>query len=312
MRVGPSIVAARVSVDETITAIWRFANALGLLTDDINERTAAEGVTVDGLLIKDGGIPEAAITAHEAALALLFTQLGDEIGDSQVPESAVTQHEAALAILEAQIADGSILARLAGNETISGNWAFDIITDFQLGVRSLNQLLGTSVVIRSDVVNDSITRYQRDASGKMSWGPGDAVKDTTLFRAASGELATGEDLNIGGTLDLAGDLEISVGDINLTADVDNLNIGSDVQKRITGTSVWSITGIAGGRDGRMLFLTNVDTVDRFGLRHEDSSSSAGNRIITPTGGTILVEIRESAILVYDATSSRWRFMNYAL
>lgn len=46
------------------------------------------------------------------------------IVDGDIPESSVTQHEAALTILESQITDGSILARVASNETISGDWTF--------------------------------------------------------------------------------------------------------------------------------------------------------------------------------------------
>ena len=39
-----------------------------IFTDSIKESTTAAGVTIDGLLIKDSGIPEAAVTAHEAAI----------------------------------------------------------------------------------------------------------------------------------------------------------------------------------------------------------------------------------------------------
>jgi hypothetical protein len=44
--------------------------------------------------------------------------------NARVQESNVTQHEAALTILETQITDGAVLARVAGNETISGTWTF--------------------------------------------------------------------------------------------------------------------------------------------------------------------------------------------
>ncbi len=45
--------------------------------------------------------------------------------DARVAESNVTQHEAALTILESQITDGSILARVAASETITGTFAFN-------------------------------------------------------------------------------------------------------------------------------------------------------------------------------------------
>jgi len=55
---------ASLSTSGTLTT----SHASGLITDDITERTVAAGVTIDGLLIKDSGIPEAAVTAHEGAI----------------------------------------------------------------------------------------------------------------------------------------------------------------------------------------------------------------------------------------------------
>ena len=42
--------------------------AKSLSVDVINEKDAAAGVTIDGVLIKDSGVPEAVVTAHEAAI----------------------------------------------------------------------------------------------------------------------------------------------------------------------------------------------------------------------------------------------------
>jgi hypothetical protein len=44
------------------------------------------------------------------------------VPDANITASSVTQHEAALTILETQITDGSLLARVADAETISGVW----------------------------------------------------------------------------------------------------------------------------------------------------------------------------------------------
>lgn len=102
-------ILARLKDDETIEGLWSFENALGFKTDIISERTAGVGVTVDGLLIKDAGIPE----------------------------SAVTDHEAALIILESQITDANILARIADAETIEGSWIFSSPIDFQDAVTGI-------------------------------------------------------------------------------------------------------------------------------------------------------------------------------
>ena len=63
--------------------------------DTINENTAAAGVTVDGLLIKDAGIPEAAVTAHQAALSVTESQISDlgtyETADADIVKSDVAE-----------------------------------------------------------------------------------------------------------------------------------------------------------------------------------------------------------------------------
>ena len=53
-----------------------------------------------------------------------YLDSANPVPDGNITESSVTQHEAALTILESQITDGSILARVAGNETVSGTWTF--------------------------------------------------------------------------------------------------------------------------------------------------------------------------------------------
>ena len=48
-----------------------------IFTDSILESTTAAGVTIDGLLIKDSGIPEAAVTSHQAALSVTESQISN-------------------------------------------------------------------------------------------------------------------------------------------------------------------------------------------------------------------------------------------
>lgn len=75
-------------------------------------------------------------TAAEAGLAAAtHTHAASDVNsgtfaDARIAQSNVTQHEAALTILETQITDGSVLARVGGNETISGNWTFNGTTVF--------------------------------------------------------------------------------------------------------------------------------------------------------------------------------------
>ena len=45
--------------------------------------------------------------------------------DSQISQSSVTQYQTALSILESQIQNGSVLARIADNEVVTGTWSFN-------------------------------------------------------------------------------------------------------------------------------------------------------------------------------------------
>lgn len=93
--------------------------------DVINEETAGSGVTVDGLLIKDNGIPEAAVTDHEAALT----------------------------ILESQITNGTILARVGSIETIAAQWDFGTTTPKMDTIAESTG--GTGVTIDGVLLKDS-------------------------------------------------------------------------------------------------------------------------------------------------------------
>ena len=84
MRVGPATNVARINVSETITALWTFAHANGISLDDIIERTAAAGVTIDGLLVKDAGIRMKAVLQFiDFALATDNVIEAFVVGDSQ-------------------------------------------------------------------------------------------------------------------------------------------------------------------------------------------------------------------------------------
>ncbi len=74
-----------------------------------------------------------------------------------------------------------------------------------------------------------------------------------------------------------------------------------------GTSV--ITGIdsTNAQDGDTFKLTNIGTVNMT-LGHQDVGSLAANRIASPTVANYVLAANQSAELIYDATSSRWRIL----
>lgn len=86
--------------------------------------THSAGQITSGTLA-DARIAQSNVTQHQAALSLNASQLtAGTLTDSRIAQSNVTQHQAALSIAETQIPDGALLARVAGNETITGSWTF--------------------------------------------------------------------------------------------------------------------------------------------------------------------------------------------
>lgn len=79
--------------------------------------------------------------------------------------------------------------------------------------------------------------------------------------------------------------------------------------RLTSDQPWDINGLAAGANGRIVQLDNVNAANVITLNHQSGSSTAANRIITPTGNAISIPANGSVWLRYDGTSSRWRVIN---
>lgn len=79
--------------------------------------------------------------------------------------------------------------------------------------------------------------------------------------------------------------------------------------RIGLTGDYDITGIAGGVEGRILIIENIDASNNWvTLTNEDAASTAANRIITPDNFDCVLRNGINAILRYDGTTSRWRVL----
>jgi len=64
--------------------------------------------------------------AGSTSIAIAASQVtSGTFADAHISQSSVTQHQGALSIAETQIADGTTLARLAANETVTGTWTFN-------------------------------------------------------------------------------------------------------------------------------------------------------------------------------------------
>lgn len=74
----------------------------------------------------------------------------------------------------------------------------------------------------------------------------------------------------------------------------------------TSSSPIIVTGFAGGTTSRRIYVFNVNAAATLTLKNEDSGSSLTNRIICPGGVDFVLNYRETAVLVYSTTETRWR------
>ena len=80
--------------------------------------------------------------------------------------------------------------------------------------------------------------------------------------------------------------------------------------RFIGTNTTSLSGIAGGVEGMMLYIYNYSTVS-FTIKNESATALNENRIWTGNSGTdIVFSARGGAVLVYDGVNLKWRVISY--
>jgi hypothetical protein len=78
--------------------------------------------------------------------------------------------------------------------------------------------------------------------------------------------------------------------------------------RLTANGGWTITGLAGGTDGRIVILQNIGSNPLF-IADQSGSSDAANQFITPYNAWSLLVNGGGVILQYDGTASRWRVIS---
>lgn len=112
----------------------------------------------------------------------------------------------------------------------------------------------------------------------------------------------------GGPLATRGDITPA----QITADQNDYNptgLADAVVLRLSSDAARSITGLAGGADGRVLTLHNVGT-ENISLVGESALSAAANRFALASGFTVRPD--DGVILQYDATESRWRCIGHSI
>jgi hypothetical protein len=79
--------------------------------------------------------------------------------------------------------------------------------------------------------------------------------------------------------------------------------------RVQLTGSQTITGFVALSAHNYKSIVNADASDTLTLAHESASSTAGNRIITPTGTNLAIPPGHVVELAYDSVESRWRVVS---
>ncbi len=210
--------------------------------------------------------------------------------------------------------------RVIGGTATAGGGANQQLSNLS-GTVAVNASLtpGTSGLDLGDSSNNWRTLYTdtsvltplvgRATSGTLSIGTDANSTAVTISRTGvattiSGSLSVAEGL----TVTNAGNVAFQNGataDYTTVGSANNVNFGTGALFRLNGASAQTITGIAGGADGRMITLINAGA-NVATLRNMNGSSTAANQISTGTGADLRLPAGASVSLAYDSDSSLWR------
>ncbi len=91
----------------------------------------------------------------------------------------------------------------------------------------------------------------------------------------------------------------------VSADQNNYSLGTGDVFRISSDAARSFTGFVATSDGDARLLVNVGSFD-ITLKHQSTSSTAGNRLLCVSAADYTLSAGGSAVLLYDSTSGAWR------
>lgn len=213
-------------------------------------------------------------------------------------------------------AQRSIAAPAAGitvsnGDGVAGNPTLALAND--LG--ALEGLASTGIPVRTA----ADTWAQRSIAGtanEVSVSNGDGVSGNPTVSLPSSITLSGKTLTggtfsgpaIAGTADIQQAITIS-GDISPTQITSDQNdyaptgFATATALRLNSDAARSITGLAGGADGRVILIHNVGSF-QITLSNANASSTAANRF--SIGADVALGADASLMIQYDATSSRWR------
>jgi hypothetical protein len=100
------------------------------------------------------------------------------------------------------------------------------------------------------------------------------------------------------------ELAPDIDSVTLAADTHNLSAPCVILRVNQSGGSWNLTGIEAPAATKLLFLWN-ESASTLTLKHQDGSSTAGNRFIVPGGADLSVAAGQMVLLFYDPTTADW-------
>ena len=147
-------------------------------------------------------------------------------------------------------------------------------------------------------------------AGVVGGTPADAIFDTTngiiWICTTTGTAGTAVWTNVSSALSGAIVFTGVLSPASFSTQQDNYNptdLATASTIRLNPGAAASMTGLAGGSNGRRMTLFNTSTTYGVTLRNQNTSSSVANRFLL--GGDVIIEPQMSVSLQYDSLSGRW-------
>lgn len=146
-----------------------------------------------------------------------------------------------------------------------------------------------------------------DGTGTTGTIRNNSWKTTTIYDPIDALFNGASVFELGGALALGRYTTTATGTKNDWA-IDTDNGGTTVGVlRCNNVSSLTINGIVAPSAHRALWIMAINST--VNLAHENASSTAANRITTPTAATVAIPSGGYALLVYDVTTARWRVLS---
>lgn len=266
------------------------------LTDHLNDTVDAH----DASAISNVPSGNLAATNLQSAVNELQTDI-----DTRATSAALTSHTGASSGVHGVVGSvvGTTDSQTLTNKTIVV--ASNTITTAASGNLAATELNAALAELQSDIDTKAIGAASSTANQVPSFSgtDGKTLQATAATLTTAGVVAGLTGLSSSGTVTLSGGVNFSGNAANSQTGA-NVNITSSGSViRLTGTTLTSIGGYNLTTSGRRTILLNA-TGNPVTIINEDTTVTAANRIVTGTGGNIVLENGASIEMHYNATTGR--------